>query len=674
MSMWNSFVAALMLLSGACNMLILKFADITKAKGLPKRNETGVPEVNIHYYHHPVIQAMGMFGGEGLCLVIFYLVNSRFFRRCLKKFRSNDDDDYSEISSDQDEELLEYDNEEQRRLINNNANDTTNAEGNNSGTSQSCVQKISNCASRSFKFFKKYATFSIPAFLDCIATVIVYFGLTMTTPSSAQMLRGSVQIFRTLLNYIFLGDRLHKHKIVGLILLMVGLGIIVFTDFIFYTGDEMKEGHPELADIYQHILIGNLLIVGAQCLTGLQIYIEEYATFLPDQVDPVEALAWEGIWGLVILLLAAVPLSFVPGDGNIVGKFTPRGTFEDAWDAVTQMKNEPQILIATITQVISVCIFNISGINYVYSGVRDGSGHNCNGMWRMALDALRMVFIWAVSLFCNWQIFIPWQIIGFAIKLIGLCWYNGLMLPKFLYPPMSDHDYIYSDSDASDNSEDSYDVNNDNNNTNANDNNQNRNSQHNWPVNQNGQIGNNQVGNNRNANYINNSRIMLNNPAQMDPAQRDAYIQHQLQLQQQLNNKNLQNTIQKQQQQKNNKNNRVPQRQNSGQTITRPSENNNNTSNIFPNTRNSNIPQTTQKNSHNSNPNRQNTNNSRNGGISGSSSNGQPQPARSILPLVGGSRNGSGNSNRNPVRFAIDTNNKDDDEAPILSGRGNRAV
>lgn len=58
-------------------------------------------------------------------------------------------------------------------------------------------------------------------------------------------------------------------------------------------------------------LMGNMLIVGAQFVVAMQMVIEE--KFLSKyRVGALEAVGWEGFWGLIFLSIALCGMYFSP--------------------------------------------------------------------------------------------------------------------------------------------------------------------------------------------------------------------------------------------------------------------------------------------------------------------------------------------------------------------------
>ena len=77
----------------------------------------------------------------------------------------------------------------------------------------------------------------------------MYIGLTLTSASSFQMLRGSVIIFTGVLSRLILGHKLRWIRWFGILLVFLGLVVVGLTDM-FYSGkDEKPQGRADIDDL-----------------------------------------------------------------------------------------------------------------------------------------------------------------------------------------------------------------------------------------------------------------------------------------------------------------------------------------------------------------------------------------------------------------------------------------
>merc|ERR1712223_538732 len=173
-------LTSLMLIAGSIETMSVKWADTMDSKG---------SDGKLRGFRHPFLQAAGMFLGEMLCMVVFYLI------RWFKKWKSKRHGSY---------EIL-YSTDEAERVANEEANEA--------------------------KF--NPLIFLPPALCDLTATSIQYIGLTFTYASSFQMLRGAVILFTGILSKLVLGKRQEWYRWAGMIFVIAGLVTVGLTDVLY---------------------------------------------------------------------------------------------------------------------------------------------------------------------------------------------------------------------------------------------------------------------------------------------------------------------------------------------------------------------------------------------------------------------------------------------------------
>lgn len=95
------------------------------------------------------------------------------------------------------------------------------------------------------------------------------------------------------------------------------------------------------------------------------------------------------------------------------------GTLEDLPDALVQIKNNWQLVMAILGTVISIAFFNFAGISVT---------KEISATTRMVLDSVRTLVIWVVALLLGWQAFQWLQVVGFVSLLFGMCLYNNIIV------------------------------------------------------------------------------------------------------------------------------------------------------------------------------------------------------------------------------------------------------
>ncbi|XP_076800256.1 solute carrier family 35 member F6-like isoform X2 [Clavelina lepadiformis] len=247
--------------------------------------------------------------------------------------------------------------------------------------------------------------FLAPAACDMTATSLMYIGLNYTYASSFQMLRGAIIVFTALLSVAFLRRSIQRKAWFGIFLVVVGLALVGISDIVF----SQDSTHGPNA-----ILTGDLIILVAQIIQAVQVVVEEKFVNGKD-IHPLQAVGWEGFFGMTILGILLIPMYYIPA-GDFSGN--PRGVLEDALDGLYQIGQNGTLALAQIGSICSIAFFNFFGISVT---------KELSATTRMVLDSIRTLIIWAVSLIAKWENFQYLQVIGFLVLLCGTAVYNNLI-------------------------------------------------------------------------------------------------------------------------------------------------------------------------------------------------------------------------------------------------------
>ncbi|CAJ0959692.1 unnamed protein product, partial [Mesorhabditis belari] len=249
-----------------------------------------------------------------------------------------------------------------------------------------------------------------PACCDIIATSLMYIGLNLTTASSFQMLRGAVIIFTGLLSVGMLRYRFQPFKWFGMLFVTLGLVVVGVTDIVY---------DDSTTDDTNGIITGNLLIIMAQIIVAIQMvyeqkYLQQY------DVPALFAVGLEGLFGMTILGALMFPMYFI----HVPNTFStnPEGRLEDVIFAMKEIGECPLIAVALGGTIVSIAFFNFAGVSVT---------KELSATTRMVLDSVRTLIIWIVSIPFFDEKFIPVQILGFALLLLGMFVYNDIFFGPF---------------------------------------------------------------------------------------------------------------------------------------------------------------------------------------------------------------------------------------------------
>jgi len=251
--------------------------------------------------------------------------------------------------------------------------------------------------------------FALPAMADILGTGIMYVGLTLTSASVYQMLRGSVIIFTSALSSIFLRRRQWGYHYVAMLTVFCG---------VLTVGGASSSDAVESRRAGNGALLGNALVIISQIFTASQMVVEE--RFLTGYSLPaLVAVGWEGVWGLSIITCILVALQHTAvGDDGI--------PIEDSVAAMHQIALEPKLLLLMGGNALSIAFFNFFGMSITKSS---------SAAYRMVLDSLRTLVVWLVDLATGGSTFHPLQLVGFSLVVAGTGIYNeAFRVPCCAYP------------------------------------------------------------------------------------------------------------------------------------------------------------------------------------------------------------------------------------------------
>eukprot|EP01137_Pigoraptor_chileana_P026262 Opistho-2@96971 len=337
---FRAFLAIGMLATGTCNTIMTKLQDrISTPTGV-----NGTEEV----FDHPYFQTYTMFIGEFLCIFAYIISFKYQMRQSLRG--------YSAIN----------------------------------GEAPPPPPKKSN---------HPWWVFIIPTCCDLTATTLMNVGLTYTSTSVYQMLRGAMVFFTALFSIIFLRRRLHFQHWFGLVWIVAGIAIVGAASVIF--GEE--DSHSK------NPVLGNVLVIAAQVIVATQFVVEE-KLLSKYEVPSLCAVGNEGFWGVVILTCVLPILQVIHVNSHPV---------EDSLNALDQMGDSWKLNVAIFGSVISIAFFNYFGISVTKFL---SATHRCT------IDSCRTLFIWAITLLLGWEKFIWLQLIGFAVLVFGTFSYNHVFV------------------------------------------------------------------------------------------------------------------------------------------------------------------------------------------------------------------------------------------------------
>ena len=253
---------------------------------------------------------------------------------------------------------------------------------------------------------------------------MMYFGLTRTSVSSYEMLKGSLIIFTAINSKFLLKQQITWKKWVSMAIIIFGLIIVGLADIIqpskhnligvamsvdnsSYKGCHCKESEY----VISKEVGGNILVVISQIFLALQFVYEE-KILNSYEVEPLQAVVCDGFYGLIFMSFLLVPLSYID-TVSCLWSNSPDDpwTLEDAVDGFTQIGNNGLLVLSLFCYVVFVA-FYIS----LFIAVNKEFG----AMATMTMESIRAIVVWMISLCVGWQEFQYLQLIGFCVMNVGI--------------------------------------------------------------------------------------------------------------------------------------------------------------------------------------------------------------------------------------------------------------
>lgn len=222
----------------------------------------------------------------------------------------------------------------------------------------------------------KILLLAAPACCDISGTTLMNVGLLFVVASIYQMTRGALVLFVGLFSVLFLRRKLYLYQWFALVCVVLGVGVVGLAGALFKDHHNPVEVSPK--DIVQlisratqemhttakspetvKVIIGVLLIAGAQIFTATQFVLEEWI-LERYAMDPLMVVGWEGIFGTVVTALGMGLLHLMIGR-------TERGRYGyfDAAEGWRNITTNRTVAISSLMIMISIG-YVISTLCFVY--------------------------------------------------------------------------------------------------------------------------------------------------------------------------------------------------------------------------------------------------------------------------------------------------------------------
>ncbi|PWY76319.1 integral membrane protein [Aspergillus heteromorphus CBS 117.55] len=404
------FLVTMMLVTGVCNTILNKYQDMQCVWNCDSPNP-----IYRRTFEQPVIQTIQMFTGEmGSWLVILM---SYLYRRFISPRLSNNSSPllaggYHPVGA------AEGLDEEEDYTI-----------GGPDGSSDATKPPTLPNGRIPLKG-RRILLLAAPACCDIAGTTLMNVGLLFVAASVYQMTRGALVLFVGLFSVIFLHRKLYLYHWLALFVVVLGVALVGLAGALFSGTPAHDVTQETAAAAITHAIrevqttaqtpealkavVGVLLIAAAQIFTASQFVAEEW--ILENyEMDPLEVVGWEGIFGFSVTVIGSIILYLTIGRTE-AGRY---GYF-DAKEGWSQVFHNRAIATSSFLIMISIGGFNFFGLSVT---------RTVSATSRSTIDTCRTLFIWLVSLALGWESFKWLQVLGFALLVYGTFMFNDIVRP-----------------------------------------------------------------------------------------------------------------------------------------------------------------------------------------------------------------------------------------------------
>lgn len=284
---------------------------------------------------------------------------------------------------------------------------------------------------------------ALPAICDILGTTLMNAGLLLVAASIYQMTRGALVLFVGLFSVIFLRRHLHLFQWLSLVGVMTGVAIVGLAGAIQPDKKHAASAHSAtgVESDALRVIIGVLMIAGAQIFTATQFVLEEWI-LERSSIEPIRVVGWEGIFGFSVTLLGMTVLHFAVGrtEAGRLGPFDMVEGWRQFWEYRAVFVSSLLIMISIgyvplfhprrfSKRAVFADFFSNRGFNFFGLSVT----RSVSATSRSTIDTCRTLFIWIVSLGLGWETFKWLQVVGFALLVYFTFLFNGIVQPPFAF-------------------------------------------------------------------------------------------------------------------------------------------------------------------------------------------------------------------------------------------------
>ena len=256
---------------------------------------------------------------------------------------------------------------------------------------------------------------------DLIGSILRNISLLFLPGSVFQMLRGGLILITSMYSFFILKKSLKKFQLIGIIIVFIGLFIVGLYSLLL----------KDKFENYKNIPLGISLLLASLFIQGFQFIFQE-KVMNEYNCHPMQLIAWEGTWGLIIIIIVLIFSEFIVCSNDIKDICCKKGDeyyLEKTILAFRQMSEKLPLLFFCLFSTISIGFYNFYGT--VLAKLSSSTT-------RLVMDSARTLVVWIFFLTLHMEngqvleVFSYQQLIGFLLVIIGQIIYNGLLKFRIL--------------------------------------------------------------------------------------------------------------------------------------------------------------------------------------------------------------------------------------------------
>lgn len=236
------------------------------------------------------------------------------------------------------------------------------------------------------------------------------------------MMRGAIVVITAGMAMLFLGRKQYTHHYVSLAMIVAAVAIVGLAGIA--ASDDGKDDKTPTTPM------GVGLIILAQLFTGGQFVTEE-KLLSGYYLDPLLVVGLEGFWGciyysILLPIFQNVHCETKADDSGSLCHYNPAsgfgpkaGNIEDTGEAWMNLTNSGFLIVTSLGIIVSIACFNATGVAITKFA---------SAPQRSTVDTSRTLLIWIVQMAMGEETFIPLQLVGFVLLVLGTLIYNEIWI------------------------------------------------------------------------------------------------------------------------------------------------------------------------------------------------------------------------------------------------------